>query len=263
LSRFASEFATGAAIQDSHDKALADARQALALAPELADSHLALAYFFHATLDLARASEEYDRARALAPGDAQMLRASGAFAVYMGHFDPGLAALHRAIVLDPLNPTSHSVLGQGLYRSRRYQEAVAAATDAIDLDTDYQKAYGHRGLAYYGLGDFERARVSCEARPDYWNCQQCLAVTYDKLGRHAEAEVVLTRLKASLGDASAYQYATVYAQWGDTAKALGWLDTAMRVRDPGLSYLKTDPLMDPLRKEPRFQAVMRELKFPD
>jgi hypothetical protein len=27
-------------------------------------------------------------------------------------------------------------------------------------------------------------------------------------------------------------------------------------------YLKTDPLMDPLRKEPRFQAVMRELKFP-
>ena len=46
-------------------------------------------------------------------------------------------------------------------------------------------------------------------------------------------------------------------------KALEWLDTAMRLRDPGLVYLKTDPLMDPLRKEPRFQAVMRELKFPD
>ena len=37
----------------------------------------------------------------------------------------------------------------------------------------------------------------------------------------------------------------------------------MRLRDPGLGYLKTDPLMDPLRKEPRFQAVMREVKFPD
>jgi hypothetical protein len=35
----------------------------------------------------------------------------------------------------------------------------------------------------------------------------------------------------------------------------------MRVRDPGLEQLKTDPLMDPLRKEPRSQAVMRELKF--
>jgi len=36
----------------------------------------------------------------------------------------------------------------------------------------------------------------------------------------------------------------------------------MRLRDPGLSFLKTDPLMDPLRQEPRFQAVERELKFP-
>jgi len=45
-------------------------------------------------------------------------------------------------------------------------------------------------------------------------------------------------------------------------KALEWLDTAMRLRDPGLVELKTDPLMDPLRKEPRFQAIERELKFP-
>ena len=54
----------------------------------------------------------------------------------------------------------------------------------------------------------------------------------------------------------------IYAQWGNRAKALEWLETALRLRDPGLVYLKTDPLMDPLRKEPRFQAVMRELKFP-
>ena len=65
-----------------------------------------------------------------------------------------------------------------------------------------------------------------------------------------------------MGDAFAYQYATIYAQWGDRAKALEWLDTAVRLRDPGLLNLKTDPLFDPLRKEPRFQAVMRELKFP-
>jgi len=37
----------------------------------------------------------------------------------------------------------------------------------------------------------------------------------------------------------------------------------LRVRDPGLIFLKTDPFMDSFRNEPRFQAVMRELKFPD
>jgi hypothetical protein len=49
----------------------------------------------------------------------------------------------------------------------------------------------------------------------------------------------------------------------DRPKALEWLDTAMRLRDPGLVYLKTNPLVDPLRKEPRFKAIERELKFPD
>ena len=70
-------------------------------------------------------------------------------------------------------------------------------------------------------------------------------------------------MKAALGDALAFQYATIYAQWGDRAKALEWLDVAMRLRDPGLENLKTEPFFDPLRKEPRFQAIERELKFPN
>ena len=64
------------------------------------------------------------------------------------------------------------------------------------------------------------------------------------------------------GDARAYEYAVVYAQRGSDLRALEWLDTAVRLRSSRLALLKTDPLMDPLRKEPRFQAVMRELKFP-
>jgi hypothetical protein len=69
-------------------------------------------------------------------------------------------------------------------------------------------------------------------------------------------------MKALIGDTASYQYATVYAQWGNRAQALEWLETARRVRDPGLELLKTDALLDPLRKEPRFQAIERELKFP-
>jgi hypothetical protein len=65
-----------------------------------------------------------------------------------------------------------------------------------------------------------------------------------------------------VSDAAAYQYATVYAQWGQRAKALEWLETALRLRDPGLENLKTDSLLDSLRQEPRFQAIERELKFP-
>jgi tetratricopeptide (TPR) repeat protein len=87
-------------------------------------------------------------------------------------------------------------------------------------------------------------------------------VTYEKLKRHADAEGVLSKLLAN-GDAAAYQYATIYAQWGNTSKALEWLEKALKLRDPGLVDLKADPLMDPLRKETRFQAIERELKFPN
>jgi tetratricopeptide (TPR) repeat protein len=121
--------------------------------------------------------------------------------------------------------------------------------------------YSERGLAFYGLGDLESARASCETRPDFWESQQCLAVTYDKLKRHADAEAVLSKMKEN-GNAAAYQYATIYAQWGNSSKALDWLETALKLRDPGLVDLKGDPLMDPLRQEPRFKDVMRKLKFP-
>jgi TolB-like protein/Flp pilus assembly protein TadD len=260
----AAEAETEAATREGFDKAQADARQALALAPDLAQAHLALAFVLEpGNLDFTGANDEYERAMALAPGNAQVLRFSGLFAASMGHFDAGLAAARRAVVLDPLARSSHSVLGQALYTARRYEEAVAALAEVLSLDPDYKSTYVFRGLAYYGLGDLERARASCETKPDYWVSHQCLAVIYNKLGRHADAEAKLSKLKAVQGDAAAYQYATIYAQWGNPAKALEWLETALRLRDPGLVDLKTDPLLDPLRKEPRFKAIEWELKFPN
>jgi transposase len=88
-----------------------------------------------------------------------------------------------------------------------------------------------------------------------------LTITYDKLGRHADAETMLAKIRASNGDVPAFGYSMMYAQWGDPARALDWLEAAMRARDPYFD-LKF-PLLDPLRKEPRFQAVERALKFPN
>jgi TolB-like protein/tetratricopeptide (TPR) repeat protein len=251
-----------AEVRKGYDKALADARTALRLTPDLAQAHLALAVLSDNTLDFGRASDEYERARLLAPGNAEILRLSGRFATWMQHFEEGIATTRRAVVLDPLARSTHSALGEALYAARRYAETVAVYAEVISLDPGYQGSYGYRGLAYFGLGDLEHARVSCETTKHLLS-RVCLAVVYDKLGRHLDAEAVLSQLQSEFGDASAYQYATIYAQWGDRTKALEWLETAWRLRDPGLVYLKTDPLLDSLRNESRLQAIMRELKFPD
>jgi TolB-like protein len=262
LTSYASE-APEPEVRESYDQARADAHKAIALTPDLAEGHLALAFYFEAgALDFPRANEAYERALALAPGNGQVVRLYGQFATWMGRTEASIAAARRAIVLDPLNHRSHRALARALYFGRQPKQALGAYQDALALDPEAPTTYADRGLASYALGDFERARASCESKPDYWLSQQCLAVTYAKLGRQADAASVLAKFKGSLGDASAYQYATIYAQWGQIPDALEWLEKAMRLRDPGLEYLKTDPLMDPLRKESRFEAVMRDLKFP-
>jgi hypothetical protein len=101
------------------------------------------------------------------------------------------------------------------------------------------------------------------SKPDFWLSRQCLVSTYDKLGRHADAQSPFAKVKTLKGDNWAYQYVDIYAQSGDIPKTLEWLATAMRLRDTGLVWLKVDPQLAPLRNEPRFQAALRALKFPD
>jgi TolB-like protein/Tfp pilus assembly protein PilF len=265
LDEQANEYQTGTAQRVSFDKALADAHQAVALAPELGEAHLALARVLEdGFFDFAHARDEYSRALSLAPGNARVLQRYGWFEANMGSTEAGVAAIRRAVVLDPLSTESHSRLGEAQWVLRRYTEAVATFDEVITLDPDASRAYGWRGLAYYGLGDLQSARSSCEAEGGGrrgW-ALNCLALVYDKLGRRVDAEAMVMRSRAEGGDRAAYQFAEVYAQWGNPVKALEWLDTAVRLSDPGLGWLKRDPLLDPLRKEPRFQAIERELKFP-
>ena len=264
LSQYAGDWLTGQALLANYDKALTDARRAIALAPELGEAHLALARaLWWGFFDFTHAGDEYARAQSLAPGNAQVLQDYGAFAATIGRTEAGLAAIRHAARLDPLSTDSLYRLGEAQWISRRYDEAAAAFEEVITLDPDASRAYAWRGLAYYGLGDFQSARSSCEARGQKVWTRFCLELVYDKLGRHADAEATFTKVRAEVGDAAAYQYAEMYTQWGNTPRALEWLQTAVRVHDKGVRWLKRDPLMDPLRKEPGFQAIERELKFPE
>ncbi|MBV8497536.1 MAG: TIR domain-containing protein [Gammaproteobacteria bacterium] len=263
LSGYTTEFAIGAAARTSgFEGSLADARRAIALAPDVAEAHLALAeYSSSGPLDLALADSEYQRALALAPSNTRALGSYGRLAVDIGHTEEGIGAARRAVMLDPLNARTHRTLGLVLYNAHHYAEALTVFDNAIALNPDDAGNYAFKGFAYYVLGNLPEALASCQSKADYWS-YFCLALAYEKMARHTDAKAELAKGQAELGDAAAYQYAWVYTQWGDHPKALEWLEAALHLQDPGLIDLEVDPLLDPLRSEPRFQAVQRALKFP-
>lgn len=261
-SYYATEFGTGYAVTANLDNGQVDARRAIELTPDLPQAHSAMAVLFERSINFSHASQEYELAISLAPGDAQILREYGVFAVEMGQADTGVAAARRAVSLDPLNELARGSLGEALLWAHRYEEAITAFQGALALDPRSADYNALRGLAYYALGDFQSARSSCELNPDHWQNQTCLALTYEKMGRHSDAEVILNKMTSAWGDAEAYQYAQIYAQRGNIAKALEWLETALRLHDAGLVWLRVDTFVDPLRKEPRFQSIERALKFP-
>ena len=264
LSSFAQD-AKGAAVLDYFNKARADARKSIALAPDLAEGHLALADLLQMSLDFTAAATEYERASTLAPGNARVLRDYGAFAVSMGKTAVGLAAARRSVVLDPLNPETHYWLGASQALARRYDESTASFTNAKALSSNDPFIApiidAWLGLNDYMTGNFTNARRTCGSADGYLSLI-CLAMTYDKLGQRTDAETILVKLQALRGDNGALAYAMICAQWGDKDKALEWLDRATRLHDPWLQYVRVSALFDPLREEPRFQAIERKLKFP-
>jgi TolB-like protein/cytochrome c-type biogenesis protein CcmH/NrfG len=253
-----------AAAREVFERALTDARTATRLAPDLAEAYYALGVALETgSLDFAQSDEAYTRAMTLAPGSARILAAYSRESAEMGRTAVAITAGRRAIALDPLNFHVHRMVGIGFLLSRQYADALAAFQTAITLQPDYVRDIHLRGEVLYEMGDYEAARKSCEVAPADELSGACLALTYRKLGRNADAEAALRSLQAIEGNSGAYDYATVYAQWGEVSQALDWLDTAVRLRDSGLVELKAEPDLDPLREEPRFQAIERGLKFPD
>jgi TolB-like protein/tetratricopeptide (TPR) repeat protein len=264
LSNYAQWYGSYSSLQGIFDRSLADAGKAVSLAPDLAEGHYATAVVQKVgLLQFAMAHEEFERAFALAPGSARILSAYSRNAAEEGHTAAAIAAARRAVVLDPLNFNVYRTVGISYFYLRRYADAIAAYRKAISLQSDYVRDYALLGEAQYALGDFEASRSSCETAPADEIGMECLALVYWKLGRKADAEAIVQKVRASEGDEGALGYTVIYAQRGDLSQALDWLELAARRRDPGLLGLKADPYFDPLRKEPRFQAIVQRLNFPD
>ena len=260
LASIAAEFGKVEALKPLYADSVAAARRAVELAPNLADAHLALGYvLFSGQLNVKAARPAYDRAYQLGRGNADIVLLYALYCSRAGRAEEAHAAIERALALDPINARVHRAAGSIDYAARRYESALPPLKRALELNPKISNAHALIGYSLMQLGRLKEAKAEFEAEPTNFFRLTGLAIAEQKLGDRIAAEQAYSALIREMGDASAYQHAEVLAQWGRADEAVAKLRRAREVGDSGLTYLATDPLLDPVRKHPGFIKLLNEL----
>ena len=260
LAAIAAEYAKADQLKQLYSESIAEARRAVELAPELAEGHLALGYaMFAGRLDIAGARSSYERAYALGHGKADIVLLYALYCSRANRPREAASAAARAVILDPLNPRALRAQGSVAYAARRYGEALVPLRRALQLNPKMSFAHSLAGNALLGLGRTADAVREFEAEPGPLFRLTGLAIAQQKLGNRAAAQQAFDQLVKEVGDAGAYQQAQVLAQWGRRDESFARLARARAVGDSGLTYAATDPMLDPLRPDPRFARFINTL----
>ena len=240
------------------------AQKALALDPKLADAHLSLGMALASAFDWNGGEQEIRRALELNPKLALAYDQLGWLQVMFGRFEEGIRNTQRAIELNPLSLMFNSDLGGRLNAARRYDEAMAQLRKTLELDPDFAHAHFQLGWCFVWKGDtagtiatFQKAK-SLDPQPYY---DGALAYAYARARDRAKAEQVVRDLE----DQAKQRYISpalrmfLHLGLGEKDQALDWLEKCYEEQDWYCWGLKVWPVFDPLRTEPRFQALLKKV----
>ncbi len=253
--------------RDCYPKAAAAAKKALELDDTLAEARtsLALAIWLY-DLDSSQAIREFQRAIELNSNYAIAHQQYGNNTLSaLGRFDDAIVEGKRAVELDPLSLVINTDLGSDYYYARRYDEAIAQLRKTLEMDPGFYIAHLVLGQILDAKGARDAAIVECQkarALNDDPAVLGVLARAHGLSGNKMEAEKILDQLKKLSQEryVSAYSFALVYLGLGDKEEALRWLEQSYQDRaGTDIGFIRVDPLLDPLRGDPRFEALAEKI----
>jgi eukaryotic-like serine/threonine-protein kinase len=260
---------TEASGPEAFAKAKAAALKALQLDDKLAEAHNALALVLFLYLDFAGSIAEFQRAIALNPNYATAHHWYGFNPLCtLGRFDEAIAESKRAVELDPLSPVINSDLGSNLMVARRYDEAIAQLRKTLEIYPTFSLAHGALAEALQFKGDLPGAIA------EYTKAQELGADPSNRV-RMAAAKAqsgdkdAAVRMLAELEEASRHreipgvQRAVLYISLGNRTEAIRCLEQSVADHDSqDVAWIKVYPTWDPLRGDPRFEALVQKVVGP-
>jgi len=204
------------------------------------------------------------RAIELNPSSDLAYRWYGNRLVNNGRTEEAVAAMKTAIDNNPTNIFHHRIYGWVLYMARRHGESIEELKRVVEMDPGFVSAYDNLWLAYHAKGDHARAfewfmKYHEQAHTSSELVNQ-LNAAYQKSGWQGvlQRQRAVTLAKTQKGEFSPrhYRIAVLSALIGDTDQALESLNDAFKYRSANITFLKTDPALDSLRGDPRFQELV-------
>ena len=262
LTFIANSYATGDQLRGLYDQAIAAARKATELAPDLAEAHSALGYvLFNGKLDVKGAYGPYRKSYDEGRGNADILQGYATYMARIGKFREAEAAINHAATLDPLNPYTFRTMALIQYAAGQLNLATVSVGKALSLDPDTGIANATLGDIAYLQGRYPQALDYFTKEPNSLLGLKGLAITNARLNKRRAAEKAMKDMVAEYGDNSLYQQAEILTQWGETEAALDALEKAKLIGDAGLVLARNDPQLSPLRSEKRFKTLLLSLGF--
>ena len=240
----------------------------LAIDETVADAYTALAVVLHwYEWDWPAAEREYRRALELNPGDAYARSMYAMLLGTVGRVDESVAEARAAVKRDPLSRFCQYVLSFVFYMGWRFDAAIAAAQAGIELDPSHYPFYLVLGLGWMGSAKYDEAieafRHAATIAPGDPTPQAFLGRAQGLAGQKQEALTILGHLERRRNES--YVGGSLLAQvclgLGDHDQAISWLEEAAEERDGQMTLVDT-PTFDPLRSDPRFQALLQRMNFP-
>ena len=256
--------------RETYPKAKELAMRALALDDTLGEAHTSLASVLaDYEWDWAGAEREFRRAIELNPNYEVAHQWHADHLVFMGRFEEGRKEIERAQDLDPLSLIISSDVALHHYYSRDYDSTIAEAARMFELEPDYPLGHIWLGMASVQKGKpdaaVEEFRKAGGVPQGNLMALALLGHAYGRAGRRAEALAVIQELEkaARTRFVSAAYFTLVYLGLGDRAKFFEWFEKSYRERSALMVRLKVEPMLDPVRSDPRFQVFLKRMKFPD